>query len=141
MMTTEQFIVDSAARGLSRRAVRQALGISYVSFVAILEVMPPIEWPARGCSVDSRRASGENIRKLSRDAQLAGSIAHREKHMRTLPDGRKGSVKEFVALYGIVSQSTVRRRLRDGWELVAALTTPNKVRKFDELHQFKKSEG
>lgn len=56
-MNTEQFIRESAARGLSRRATRLALGIGPWVFREMLTLMPDIEWPARGCSADHQRAN------------------------------------------------------------------------------------
>ncbi len=41
-MNTEQFIRDSAARGLSRRATRLALGIGPWVFREMLTLMPDI---------------------------------------------------------------------------------------------------
>ncbi len=56
-MNTEQFIRNAAARGLSRRATRLALGIGPWVFREMLTLMPDIEWPARGCSADHQRAN------------------------------------------------------------------------------------
>ncbi len=56
-MNTEQFIRESAARGLSRRATRLALGIGPWVFREMLTLMPEITWPARGCSADHQRAN------------------------------------------------------------------------------------
>ncbi|WP_240441964.1 hypothetical protein [Pseudomonas aeruginosa] len=43
---------ESAARGLSRRATRLALGIGPWVFREMLTLMPDIEWPAKGQSLD-----------------------------------------------------------------------------------------
>ncbi|KAA5572962.1 hypothetical protein F3G48_30095 [Pseudomonas aeruginosa] len=69
-MNTEQFIRDSAARGLSRRATMHALGIGPWKFRELLTLMPEITWPARGCSADHQRAN-EQKRGRCTPAQAA----------------------------------------------------------------------
>ncbi|MFU6863564.1 MULTISPECIES: hypothetical protein [Pseudomonas aeruginosa group] len=69
-MNTEQFIRNAAARGLSRRATRLALGIGPWVFREMLTLMPDIEWPARGCSADHQRAN-EQKRGRCTPAQAA----------------------------------------------------------------------
>ncbi|MGA4815510.1 hypothetical protein ACPA9J_11100 [Pseudomonas aeruginosa] len=80
-MNTEQFIRDSAARGLSRRATRLALGIGPWVFREMLTLMPDIEWPAKGQSLDHKRANSQKPGLLhagtrsahwTRPARLAG---------------------------------------------------------------------
>jgi len=71
-MNTEQFIRESAARGLSRRATRLALGIGPWVFREMLTLMPDITWPARGCSADHQRAN-EQKRGRCTPAQAEGA--------------------------------------------------------------------
>ncbi|ERW39833.1 hypothetical protein Q033_00889 [Pseudomonas aeruginosa BWHPSA020] len=55
-MNTEQFIRESAARGLSRRATMQALGLGRWKFELIIRAMGPIEWPKNGTTLGNRLA-------------------------------------------------------------------------------------
>lgn len=55
-MNTEQFIRDSAARGLSRRATMQALGLGRWKFDLIIGAMEPIEWAKNGTTLGNRLA-------------------------------------------------------------------------------------
>ncbi|WP_319107877.1 hypothetical protein [Pseudomonas aeruginosa] len=106
-MNTEQFIRDSAARGLSRRATRLALGIGPWVFREMLTLMPDIEWPALARALDQARQ------------------ARKEKHTHTVR-GRTGTLEELVDLLpSPVSASTVRRRLAAGMSLEDALLTPH----------------
>ena len=126
-MNTEQFIRESAARGFSRRATRLALGIGPWVFREILSVMPDIEWPARGRSVDNMLANSQKRGQCS--AALAGALAgareaRRTKHVHTVGE-HTGLIEELVTLIpSPVSASTVRRRIAAGMDLETALTTP-----------------
>lgn len=55
-MNTEQFIRESAARGLSRRATMQALGLGRWKFDLIIGAMEPIEWAKNGTTLGNRLA-------------------------------------------------------------------------------------
>ncbi|MDI3653294.1 hypothetical protein QK396_30850, partial [Pseudomonas aeruginosa] len=126
-MNTEQFIRDSAARGLSRRATMHALGIGPWKFRELLTLMPDIEWPAKGQSLDHKRANqqkrGYCPPALARALDQARQ-ARKEKHTHTVR-GRTGTIEELVeTLPSPVSASTVRRRLAGGMPLEEALLTP-----------------
>lgn len=127
-MNTEQFIRESAARGLSRRATRLALGLGPWVFREILSVMPDIEWPARGRSVDHMRANAQKRGQCS-DA-LAKALAdareaRRNKHVHAVGE-HTGLIDELVDLLPCtVSASTVRRRIATGMSVEEALTTPS----------------
>lgn len=127
-MNTEQFIRESAARGLSRRATRLALGIGPWVFREMLTLMPDIEWPAKGQSLDHKRANqqkrGYCPPALARALDQARQ-ARKEKHTHTVR-GRTGTLEELVDLLpSPVSASTVRRRLAAGMSLEDALLTPH----------------
>ena len=138
-MKTEDFIRESASRGLSRSAVRQALGVSRYSFEAMLEAMPPIEWPARGCSIDNKRASRERFKVFNKEHHNLAMAARREQCLYTLPDGRKGSIEELrVLLKSSISACSIRRRLAKGWNVIEAITAP-RVRSVEQLKPHQKS--
>ncbi len=127
-VNTEQFIRDSAARGLSRRATRLALGIGPWVFREMLTLMPDIEWPAKGQSLDHKRANSQKqgycTPALARALDQARQ-ARKEKHTHTVR-GRTGTLEELVDLLpSPVSASTVRRRLAAGMSLEDALLTPH----------------
>ncbi|MFK8398128.1 hypothetical protein M2D07_006405 [Pseudomonas sp. BGr12] len=126
-MNTEQFIRESAARGLSRRATRLALGFGPWVFREMLSVMPDIEWPARGRSLDNKLANSQKRGQCSAalaDALAGAREARRSKHVHTVGE-HTGLIEELVDLLpSPVSASTVRRRVAAGMDLEAALTTP-----------------
>ncbi|HEJ2490573.1 TPA: hypothetical protein SL179_003947 [Pseudomonas aeruginosa] len=74
-MNTEQFIRDSAARGLSRRATRLALGIGPWVFREMLTLMPDIEWPAS--TVRRRLAAGMSLEDALLTPHLPPKPGHR----------------------------------------------------------------
>ncbi len=55
-MNTEQFIRESAARGLSHRATMQALGLGRWKFDLIIGAMGTIEWAKNGTTLGNRLA-------------------------------------------------------------------------------------
>lgn len=130
-MNIEQFIRDSAARGFSRRATRLALGWSFQRFRDYLDTLDPIEWPAAGKSIDSRRANEERRGHCS--PALAAALERNrqrqaEKRRRTA-FGKTGTIEELVSQVGSpASARTVMRRVRDGMPIEQALTLPPKRR-------------
>lgn len=126
-MDVEVYIRQSAARGLSRRAVAGALGISYRKLRDMLDSMPPVEWPGPGRSVDFLRAHAARRGQPSEVARRALQRAHAIRRQRAshAVRGRTGTLAELVAAFGVeVSASTVRRRLQEGMTLEQALFTP-----------------
>ncbi|HBP0315948.1 hypothetical protein [Pseudomonas aeruginosa] len=125
-MNTEQFIRDSAARGLSRRATMHALGMGPWKFRELLTLMLDIEWPAKGQSLDHKRANSQKRGYCT--PALASALdqarkARKDKHTHTVR-GRTGTLEELVELLpSPVSASTVRRRLAGGMSLEDALLT------------------
>lgn len=127
-VNTEQFIREPAARGLSRRATRLALGIGPWVFREMLSLMPDIEWPAKGQSLDHKRANSQKRGycppALARALDQARQ-ARKDKHTHTVR-GRTGTIEELVeTLPSPVSASTVRRRLAGGMSLEDALLSPH----------------
>lgn len=135
MCATEEFIRASAARGLSKTATAAALGVSYRAFLAMLDVLPGIEWPARHQSLD-RKLSDEARRGVCSDAQrrnlATAARALKDKHAYTVR-GVRGTIPELVERFKVnAATSTVRHRLRRGLSIEAALfsqPTPPALRK------------
>jgi len=130
-MNIEQSILDSAARGLSRRATRRALDWSFQRFRDYLDTLGPIEWPAAGKSIDSSRANEERGGHCS--PALAAPLERNrqrqaEKHRRTA-FRKTGTIEELASQVGSpASARTVMRRVRDGMPIEQALTLPPKRR-------------
>ncbi|WP_038831270.1 hypothetical protein, partial [Pseudomonas aeruginosa] len=133
----------SAARGLSRRATRLALGIGPWVFREMLSLMPDIEWPAKGQSLDHKRANSQ--KRGCCTPALAHALnqarqARKEKHTHTVR-GRTGTLEELVNLLpSPVSASTVRRRLAAGMSLRDALTIPRQQPKPGRRHPWNRSQ-
>lgn len=122
---TEQFIRDAARLGWSRNEVCEVLGISWFSLSAILDAIGPLPW-VPGTQSLARKRDAENRRgycppALQRASQAA--VAIRRKRAEHEVFGVRGTIKELAKLFGM-SATTVRRRLRDGLSLEAALTIP-----------------
>lgn len=93
----------------------------------MLTLMPDIEWPAKGQSLDHKRANsqkrGHCTPAIARALDQARQ-ARKDKHTHTVR-GRTGTIEELVeTLPSPVSASTVRRRLAGGMPLEEALLTP-----------------
>lgn len=126
-MDIAQFVRDSAARGLSKTATRQALGYSWGSFEAALELIGPVDWPSRGCSHLHRLAfeRPSEARRAAQRSAIAKAREVRSAALRREVRGVVGNVAELVAHFGVaVSAGTVRRRISEGMTLEAALFTP-----------------
>jgi hypothetical protein len=120
-----------AQAGHSKTQTRQLLGYSRDSFEAVLELIGPVEFPGPNRSCGYRAATArkrglytEAMRKAS---ALAGQAKH-EKAKRTLR-GVTGTIEELVEAFGAqVCAQHVRRRMRQGMTLEAALLTPKSTR-------------
>lgn len=126
-MKTEEYIRDCAARGFSKAMVMEALGVNRQSFNAMLELLPPIKWPAPGQSL-ACKLSYESRRGICPPALRAsgekGRQAKRKKHTYTV-DGVEGTIADHAKRYG-VQPATVRRRMYAGKSLIEALqATPS----------------
>ncbi|HCI2604936.1 hypothetical protein [Pseudomonas aeruginosa] len=141
-MNTEQFIRDSAARGLSRRATRLSLGIGPWVFREMLTLMPDIEWPARGCSADHQRANEQKRGRCTPAQAAALERAHERwsESRRFTVDGVTGTIAELVEHFqSPVHAATVRRRVAAGMSLRDALTTPRQQPKPGRRHPWNRS--
>lgn len=125
----EAFIRESAERGMSKNQVRETLGLCRETFYAMLEAMPPLNWPPRGKSL-GRKLSDEARRGYCPPALHAAlrrnHAAKTEKGTYTV-NGQRGTIEELVRHYS-VSASTVRRRMKAGMTLEQALATPPTAR-------------
>lgn len=123
----EQQIRAMAADGYSRCHVMELLGYNRSSFVAVLELIGPIEWPGPNQSVAAKLAfemrRGKFTKALAKSQALA-AIAKREKYAKTVR-GVTGSVEDLIKAFGLsIGASTVRRRVQAGMDLESALFTP-----------------
>lgn len=123
-MTTEQYIRDAASRGWSKTQTLEALGLCRTTFYAMLEAMPPLEWPAQGKSMGHRLANESrrgNFTTALRVSLERGRAIKKDLHSHTI-DGVRGTIEELAAHYGMHA-STVRRRMKF-MSLEDALKTP-----------------
>jgi len=129
-MTTaevERYMRASAARGLSRTAVFQALGIRYARFMRILSTLQDVQWVGPGRSVDQRRYY-ESIKGHCPDHLRAvrdkAGAATRAMYSHTVRDSH-GTIAQLIEHFGLsVTASTVRKRMAKGADLETALFTP-----------------
>lgn len=127
MCAPEDFIRASAARGLSKTATREALGLNNYQFNKMLAALPDVEWCLPHQSVDFKRAQ-EARRGQFTDAQrralAAAAQANKGKHCYTVR-GITGTLRELVARFKVAaSVSTVRRRIASGITAERALFEP-----------------
>lgn len=139
MCATEDFIRASAARGLSKTATREALGFGNYRFDALVAAMPDVKWCAPHESIDARRAKEDRrgqFTEAQRSALKAAAKVLRERHVYTVR-GVSGTIPELVARFKVAASAcTVRRRMRHGLSLEAALfalPTPPALRKVRPL--------
>ncbi|WP_205687262.1 hypothetical protein, partial [Bacillus paralicheniformis] len=110
-------IRNAAARGLSRRATRLALGIGPWKFRELLTLMPEITWPARGCSADHQRANEQKRGRCTPAQAAALERAHERwsESRRFTVDGVTGTIAELVEHFQSPAHATtVRRRVAAG---------------------------
>lgn len=126
-MDLEKFIRDSAAAGFSRTATAAALDMPLEKFRAVLKGMPPLDWPGPGQSLDCKRAAAAMrgyCHPSHRQNLTKARAVERLRHLRTVR-GVTGTIPELLKHFKLgISHSSVRRRLREGQSLEAALFTP-----------------
>lgn len=125
MDKTEAFIRDAAKLGWSRTEVCNVLEISWSKLVAMLELMPGIQWVPGNLSL-SRKLSNERRRGVYTPklrASLNSAKAKRREAALYEVNGVRGTIKE-LAERSTVSASTVRRRMSEGESLESALSRP-----------------
>ncbi|MBO7952497.1 hypothetical protein ACTFXK_05620 [Pseudomonas aeruginosa] len=119
-MNTEQFIRNAAARGLSRRATMQALGLGRWKFDLIIGAMEPIEWAKNGTTLGNRLAYEASRGRFTPAQAAALERAHE----------RWSESRRF----------TVRRRVAAGMSLRDALTTPRQQPRPGRRHPWNRSQ-
>lgn len=123
----EQFIRDAAARSWSKTQTLEALGLCRETFYAMLQAMPPLEWPAQGASMAAKLAN-EARRGHCSDALMAhlkkAHARRREQHSHDY-GGHRGTIEQLArySAHG-VSASTIRRRMNAGMSLEQAMSLP-----------------
>ncbi|HEJ2196542.1 TPA: hypothetical protein SLW11_006319, partial [Pseudomonas aeruginosa] len=97
-MNTEQFIRNAAARGLSRRATMQALGLGRWKFDLIIGAMGPIEWAKNGTTLGNRLAYEASRGRFTPAQAAALERAHERwsESRRFTVDGVTGTIAELV---------------------------------------------
>ena len=126
-MSTEQFIRDSAHRGLSKTQCREALGVSRETFTEMLKYLGELPWPTKGNSLGNRLAN--EARRGYCSPKLRNEIARINHARRTrlayTARGVTGNIPTLIkVLNAPVSARTVHRRLAKGMSLEEALFTP-----------------
>ncbi|ERY49374.1 hypothetical protein Q059_01522 [Pseudomonas aeruginosa BL05] len=141
-VNTEQFIRESAARGLSRRATMQALGLGRWKFDLIIGAMEPIEWATNGTTLGNRLAYEASRGRFTPAQAAALERAHERwsESRRFTVDGVTGTIAELVEHFqSPVHATTVRRRVAAGMSLRDALTTPRQQPKPGRRHPWNRS--
>lgn len=111
-MNLDDTIRAMAALGQSKGQVREALGISRNKFTAIVKALPGIDWQL---TPEERAARVKGAKK--------GAAVRSNRHLRTV-NGITGSIDELCKRFGACSAVHARRRIRQGWPPVEAITTP-----------------
>lgn len=126
-MDVEKFIRDAAARGWSQAQTMGALELGRYKFAAILEAMPPLEWPGKNASLGSKLANEARRGQCSQSLWNALKKTHALKRERALRDynGHRGTIEELArySTHG-VSGSTIRRRMSAGMTFEQAMALP-----------------
>lgn len=126
-LTVEQQIHKLAASGHSKQHAMQLLGFTSYSFEAALELIGPVEWPAKGRSIGARAANLLRRGKFTQAqaaAQSMAASAKRAKYIKTVR-GVSGNIEELIKAFGLsIHAATVRRRIAGGKDIEAALFTP-----------------
>lgn len=140
MCETEDSIRRLAAEGLSKKSVRDTLGISRKCFDNILEVISPVKFHSfkthvvrgfRGTTKEVVAHFGLRISpKMARDRILSGmsvedaffkSPYEKEYEVK----GVKGTLKELISHFGVdIDADRVRARVKKGWDIETALLKP-----------------
>ncbi len=120
-MTDEEFIRDCARRNLSRRETRLTLGWTEYQFKMILDALPDVVWPARGCSLGAKLAAAAR-RDIPEQNLAMARAALRQRAMRTVR-GVTGTIEELAKHFGVISPRAARARISSGMDLESALTT------------------
>lgn len=123
----DELIRDYASRGMSKRQVMAALGLSTRKLAAICEYIPGIKWQPRGHTLGDKEARDSQrgvCTEAHRVAGLKGNQARSESCKIHTAFGTTACMRDLVNKYGVVSRLTVRRRLKAGWALESALVTP-----------------
>lgn len=126
-LTVEQQIHKMAASGHSKQHTMELLGFTRYSFDAVLELMGPVEWPAKGRSVAAKAANKLRRGRFS-EAQAAAqgraASARRTQNLKTVR-GVSGNIEELIKVFGLkIHAATVRRRIASGQDIETALFTP-----------------
>lgn len=126
-MSDAQRIKEWAERGWTRADVAQALGLSFEKFV-IYQQSIGYKWPmARSIA---HRNRDRNDRSPARLEALAKARQAKIDNLATYTvQGVIGTLRELVERFGVVTYTSVYRRLQKGWDIEKALLTPSTKRR------------
>lgn len=120
-----------AAQGNSKQQTMELLGFTRGRFDAVLELIPPVQWPARNRSNNARLANERRRGVFTpgmAKAQKLAAQAVRAKHAKTVR-GVTGSIEQLIKHFNLqITGATVRRRMAKGQDLETALFTPRSTR-------------
>ena len=123
----EKFIRDAAANNWSRTQTQEALGVCRSTFYAMLEAMPPLQWPGIGASLGAKL--GHEARRGHCSDALRAHLetvhARRRENTSHEYNGHRGTIEQLArySAHG-VSGSTIRRRMNAGMSLEQAMSLP-----------------
>jgi hypothetical protein len=123
---TEEFIRQASARNWSKTMTYEALGITYTSFKAMLELMEPLPWPARGKSFgDQQRTRDCADHPQIQAARVRAGETIKARYRRQVGN-LFGTKTELAKLAGI-SLGALYRREKAGMTLEQALGLKGEV--------------
>ena len=123
---TEEFIRQASARNWSKTMTYEALGITYASFKAMLELIEPLPWPARGKSFgDQQRNQACADHPKICAARVRGGETIKARYRRQVGN-LFGTKTELAKLVGI-SMGALYRREKSGMTLEQALGLKSEV--------------
>lgn len=126
-MNTVDQIKEWADRGWTRADVAQALGLSVDKFIDYQRSIG-FKWPMCRSIAHRNRAQNNHT-----PAKMEAMSKARKGRMDSLPvytvRGVTANRKELAKLFGVVSYTSVHRRMAEGWDIEKALFTPSTKRR------------
>jgi hypothetical protein len=125
-MSLEQQIRDLAAKNYSFTHAARELRISRERLKLMMDYMPDVVWVEKHESIGWQEGQ-ENKRPQAKEIRIElariGRQVLREKHAHTIR-GVHGTVPELCRHFGVTSAYAAWKRIKAGWTVDAAVTTP-----------------
>jgi hypothetical protein len=125
-MTLEEQIRDLASKNYSFTHAARELGIPRSRLKMMMGYMPDVVWADKHESIGWQEGQ-ENKRPQAKELRVElariGRQALREKHAHTV-QGVRGTIPELCRHFGVTSAYAAWKRIKAGWSLDAAVTTP-----------------